>query len=279
MSLSLNEKYLPVSSFKVWYALIAYLIAFLTLIGLSLLGGVFGLEGSLGGNWAPCLQFILFVVLCVGIVWLLQGRPSASDWGLTLLQPKRIVLFALGFAALFLAVSYGLEFMFEPMADASKKGFLSFGLGGATVDVVPLILTITVFAPIGEEVLYRGLMFRAFRDGLTRYLPLKYTVWIAIILSAAAFALSHGNIDQKPQLGALALMGVLLAVAYQLTGSLFTTVIIHSINNSCVLLLGAWMYKDAVNVPASTLGLIALGPVLSFLLMCVLKQMVSKATH
>lgn len=279
MSQLMNEKHLPISAFKTWYVLVAYLIAMLALIGLSFLGDAFGLEGSLGGNWAPCLQFILFVVLCVGFVWLLQGRPVVSDWGLTLSQPKRIALFSLGFAVFFLAVSYGLESVFEPMAEASKKGFLSFGLGSTTAEAIPLVLTMTVLAPIGEEVLYRGLMFRAFRDGLTRYMPLKQTIWIAIILSAAAFAFSHGNIDQKPQLGALALMGVLLAVAYQFTGSLFTTVMMHSVNNTAVLLLGAWMYKDAVNVPVSTLGLIALGPVLSFLLMCVLKQVLPKATR
>lgn len=279
MKTLLNEKYLPVGLFKTGYVLVAYLTSVLTLISLSFLGGAFGLEGSLGGSWAPCLQFILFVVLCVGFVWLLQGRPLASDWGLIWSQPKRIVFFAFSFSALFLAVSYGLESMFESMAEASKKSFLSVGLDGKMAEVMPLILAITVLAPIGEEVLYRGLMFRAFRDGLTRYLPLKYTIWIAVTLSAIAFALSHGNIDQKPQLGALVLMGVLLAVAYQLTGSLFTTVITHSVNNTVVLLLGAVMYKDTVNVPISTLCLIALGPVLSFFLMRVLTQVLPKVSR
>lgn len=275
---SLNDKYLSVSQFKLWYVLVAYLISMVAPVGLSVLGGLFGFEGSFGGKWASCLQFVLFAVLCIGFVWAIQGRPLASDWGLMFNQPKRILFFVLAFSVLFLAVSYALEAVFEPMAKASKQGFVGLGLDHSSI-AIPLILTVTVFAPIGEEFLYRGLMFRALRDGLTKYLSLKHTIMVAIVLSALAFAFSHGGTEQKPQLAALALMGVLLALSYQLTGSLIAPIMIHSINNTCVLLIGSWMYKDAVTVSPAMLGLIALGPVITFVLVWGGSRVLPKSAH
>lgn len=279
MTSCLNEKHLPVNHFKWWYVLLAYAISVLVLIGLSVLGGVFGVDGSLGGQWASCLQFVLFAVFCVGCVWVFQGRPLASDWGLIGGQAKRILLFIFSFTFLFLVVSYTLEAIFDSMAKASRTSFLGLGLDGDASITIPMILTITVFAPIGEEFLYRGLMFRALRDGLTKYISLKNTILIAIVLSAFAFAFSHGNTEQKPQLGALVLMGVLLALAYQFTGSLFAPIMIHSLNNTSVLLIGAFMYKDAVSVSPVMLGLMAFGPVMTLVLVWGVSRVLPKVDH
>lgn len=87
-------------------------------------------------------------------------------------------------------------------------------------------LQVCVLAPVFEELLCRGIILRGL---LTRMRP----GW-AILLSAALFAVMHGNVWQG--FGALVL-GALLGYAYYRTGSLFLTMLMHAANNVFSLIL------------------------------------------
>jgi membrane protease YdiL (CAAX protease family) len=87
----------------------------------------------------------------------------------------------------------------------------------------PLLMGINtgVVAPIGEEVFFRGFVY----TGLRR----KYGVRNGILLSSLFFGLTHGIPWQIPYAFAA---GVILAAVYEKTGSLYSPILIHIINNS-----------------------------------------------
>lgn len=96
-------------------------------------------------------------------------------------------------------------------------------------------ISVSLFAPLFEEWLCRGLILR----GLLQ----KTNPALAISLSAAFFAVIHGNIWQGlPAFG----MGLLFGYVYYRTGSLKLTMLMHFTNNSMALAFSRIpQFKDA----------------------------------
>lgn len=82
-----------------------------------------------------------------------------------------------------------------------------------------LALTV-ILAPICEELLFRGLVFNALKR--------RFGVVTGVLVSGLVFCLAHGSILALP---AIWLMGVILAIVYHRTGSLWVSIIAHSTNN------------------------------------------------
>ena len=89
------------------------------------------------------------------------------------------------------------------------------------------LLSVSVFAPVFEEWLCRGMILRGL---LTRMKP----VW-AMVISALFFALIHFNPWQA--LPAF-ILGMLFAYVYYRTGSLKLTMLMHCANNTFAALIG-----------------------------------------
>jgi membrane protease YdiL (CAAX protease family) len=81
------------------------------------------------------------------------------------------------------------------------------------------VLAGVVIAPFGEELLFRGLLFK----GLCQRMPLA----LAAALSAAAFVVPHGASVALPLFAA----GVVLALVYERTHNLFANVTAHAVFN------------------------------------------------
>ena len=83
-------------------------------------------------------------------------------------------------------------------------------------------LAICIFAPLVEEMVFRGAILRALLDGISHH-------WVAITLSAALFALVHLNPAQMPHAFCL---GLLLGWMYYRTGSIIPGIVVHWVNNT-----------------------------------------------
>ena len=102
--------------------------------------------------------------------------------------------------------------------------------GGNTIDfeqdhnvlfIVLLGIVVTVGAPFGEELLFRGLLFRGLR-GFWRLLP-------ALLLSGLLFGIFHVNLSV---IVPFSFVGLLFAWAYEESGSIWTAMAAHAGVNS-----------------------------------------------
>ncbi len=103
---------------------------------------------------------------------------------------------------------------------------LAANLPKTQVEMVVAYLAVAVAAPIGEELIFRGLFFRVLRDrwGFVR----------AMVLTALFFGVVH----LAPwHLFGLVALGLLLALLYQLTGSLLAPMLAHASYNVVALTL------------------------------------------
>lgn len=103
-----------------------------------------------------------------------------------------------------------------------------------------VVLIVCVFAPIGEEFIYRGLLFRATRDGIANLIFMKKMaptaiVIISTLLSAYLFATAHGGEGQDLQIYMIGLLGIITSLAYVWSGSFYAPIMIHALNNAYAL--------------------------------------------
>ena len=98
-----------------------------------------------------------------------------------------------------------------------------------------LLIAAGIFAPIVEELFFRGFLFGL----LKRRRPL----WQAYLISVVLFTVLHNDPSRMTaaQMAGLsvgiAMLAVLLAWVYQRTGSLYPGILAHAVNNSTGLIL------------------------------------------
>lgn len=83
-------------------------------------------------------------------------------------------------------------------------------------------LAVGLLAPMAEEVVFRGAI-------LGSLLKWSKRPWLAVVISALLFSLSHGNPEQMPH---AFLIGILLGWMYYRTGSIVPTITYHWVNNT-----------------------------------------------
>ena len=91
------------------------------------------------------------------------------------------------------------------------------------------LLLLAVIAPVAEELLFRGYLYPALREKMSKY--------AAVGISAMLFALLHMN---PMALIPITIIGVVLAVLYEMTRSIIPCVVCQAMNNLlvfCVLML------------------------------------------
>lgn len=90
------------------------------------------------------------------------------------------------------------------------------------LDLVALVAMTVIMAPIAEEIVYRGLLFRGIRDMEAAHHGRAVT--LAVVASSLLFAASH---FQSLQFPGLFVFGVVAAVLFQRTGRLGTAIWAH----------------------------------------------------
>ena len=98
--------------------------------------------------------------------------------------------------------------------------------GGSPLEMSLMALLIVVVAPICEEIVYRGFLFR--------YLNRRVSLGVAIAISSGIFALMHLNLYSFLP---LFILGGGLCLAYRLSGSIVSSITIHVLFNLVNLLM------------------------------------------
>jgi membrane protease YdiL (CAAX protease family) len=95
-----------------------------------------------------------------------------------------------------------------------------------TENYILLLLLIAIVAPVGEELVFRGMLYGFFRA--------HRGVAFGIALSAALFAVAHVIPVLLPS---LLLLGVVLALVVERYASLVPAIALHALNNGLSLTL------------------------------------------
>jgi membrane protease YdiL (CAAX protease family) len=167
------------------------------------------------------LQFIPILIL------LRMRRATPADMGLRRAQPNVLAL-GIGLAFLLLIVNVVNNLVMIALGvDVQAQEFS--GLMSSLDQPVFLLITGILFAPLFEEMIFRGFLFGGLRQSMG---------WVkAAFISSAIFAAGHLSIAALIPTFAL---GFLFTYLYQKSNSIWPGIILHTLINSvslCVLLV------------------------------------------
>jgi membrane protease YdiL (CAAX protease family) len=173
-------------------------------LGLALLEGV-----------ALVIGVAVFGLLRRRLAWEAVGvRPIGAKWTLISLGVAAFAIPASGIITLLVLLAFDLPLQNPQLDFILPEGF---SWGGA----LGMILLVGVAVPFAEELFFRGFLYQFIKERLG--------VWPGILLSSMIFGAVHGDIA----VGLTAfLLGILLAVVYEYSRSLWAAVIVHALNNS-----------------------------------------------
>ncbi len=190
-------------------------------------------------NFVPFQVGFMFVP---GYIYWKFLRSNSLKFGTNKNIPTAIVLFTSVFLLLpFLTDvnSYALKYLgwYDSLIVSkiqTDELFSSLFQTGSIWPFILGVLIVGVITGISEELLFRGFLLRHLL--LNFKSPVK-----AIVVSALAFALLHFNYIQMIP---LIFFGLVLGVMYYITGKLWPSILMHTINNSVNIY---WIYSE--NIP------------------------------
>jgi membrane protease YdiL (CAAX protease family) len=185
------------------------------------------LGGQASATVGPALFFVLVVVqdaIFLAAVYLLLVRRRVVTWsglGLRRAGAGRAAAVGIGWGALFILVAGVLQYALAAFGVHQTQA-AQFPLGGAGPWGTAAILAAGIaFAPITEEVFFRGFVFRAIseRKGLVQ----------GVVYSSMLFGAVHWNLAAFLPITAGA---ALLALGFHRTDHLLTPIVAHALNNA-----------------------------------------------
>ncbi|GAA3542314.1 type II CAAX endopeptidase family protein [Amycolatopsis ultiminotia] len=136
--------------------------------------------------------------------------------------PVRRIFAAIGFGLLALVLTRAFAALYVVVAGSTSgdpQGDYQAAAAGGPIALILQLLFIAVLTPLGEELLFRGVLATALS---------KYGSWISVVGSTVVFALAHGiNLALIPAIVVGAINGILLVR----TKSVWPGVIVHAVNN------------------------------------------------
>ncbi|TVR23879.1 MAG: CPBP family intramembrane metalloprotease [Nitriliruptor sp.] len=171
------------------------------------------------------LQVIVFGLALLPL--LAAGRPFSRLWGPTRTTGAMVAIgLATGVGVAIISFTLNaIVVLLAGVEDPVEQQLLQDALAGGLPLALVALLAVVV-APLVEEVIFRGVLFRALADRIN--LP------VGLVLSSAVFALIHIEVvlSQPFALVGLFTVGFLLALAYYLTGNLMVAVLGHAVFNA-----------------------------------------------
>jgi CAAX protease family protein len=214
-----------------WLALSAFVTGFGVTIVFGLLTFIVATAAGAPDD-APGLNIGLTVVQNVALfgaalffAGLGTGRPAAADFGLRSTPFWRSVRLLAAIWVAFIVLGQA----WASLVSLHQQQALPEELGakGPLVNVLAVVVLVTVVAPLGEELFFRGFFFGALRNWRGP--------WLAAALSGVVFGGVHYGSSPIGYLVPLMVLGVGLCLLYEWTGSLYPTIALHALNNSIAL--------------------------------------------
>lgn len=171
------------------------------------------------------LAYALAVTIIIGAPWVFKKwRTTPAELGVAK-KPKwmDLVWFSAAiFVYLILTVTItALAMYLFPAADYQQKQEIGFEALTHSWEYVLAFASLVILAPAAEELIFRGYLFGKLK---------KYAaVWVAVLCSAALFAVAHGQWNVALDTFAL---GIVLASLRVITGNIWASIALHALKNA-----------------------------------------------
>jgi membrane protease YdiL (CAAX protease family) len=151
----------------------------------------------------------------------LKGRITGAAFGLVPARLASSAAYVIGgyVAFLLLAAAWTAIMGIQDRENVA----IDLGTRDSAYALVAAGFLVCVVAPIAEELFFRGFLFGALR---------KHGLWLAALVSGITFGLVHVSSSPIGFIVPLAALGVILALLYERTGSLYPPIALHALNNS-----------------------------------------------
>ena len=168
--------------------------------------------------------YALTLFIIIGIPLKLKKRKLPLD-ELGLQRAPRFTdfLWPVGGAVMYVIlasiITVGAMYLF-PSADYQQTQDIGFTVLNARWEYVLAFISLVIITPVAEEVLFRGYLL----GKLQKYAP----AWLAVALTAALFALAHGQFNVALDTFAL---GLVLGMLRVYSGSIWPSIFLHMLKN------------------------------------------------
>lgn len=238
-----------------WYGPAAFGAALVAGIVLSAIVGL--LAGALGGfsqdemeGSAPLVTIlgtlVVDSILIAAAVLFASFKLKPRPWHFGLRRTRFWP--AVGWSVLGMVVFYILAAIYSALIGPQPEQTVTedLGLRESTLYLVLGGLLVVVVAPIAEELFFRGFFYRALRTSLP--------IWLAAVIDGLVFGAIHfTGSDSLTILPVLAVLGAVFCLIYEKTGSLYTVIGLHALNN--MVAFGAQTGGDTAWLLGLALGL------------------------
>lgn len=182
--------------------------------------------------WAAFIGLPLWAAARRGLDW---GRDMG--WGMRLVDIPAGLAVGIATQALLVPLLYIPVLEFVDNDDLEEPARNLIASATSPLGVAALVVLTVIGAPIAEEVVFRGLLFRGLADMEAGH---RAGLALAVVASSAIFAVSHLQVLQFP---GLFLIGAIAALGLHRTGRLGTAIWIHvGFNLTTVVILLAEIY-------------------------------------
>ncbi|MDQ0727143.1 membrane protease YdiL (CAAX protease family) [Microbacterium sp. W4I20] len=209
-----------------WLELVIALVAAVLIYGVGIaLLGIFpaptpALEGVVGLFFSGAAPILVFAIV------VLSRIRDLSAFGVRRVSPRWLLIAVLLAAACFaviLTFDTVIQHLYPGIDDSQDT--LRAAASGGVLALVGTIFFGAVLTPLGEELLFRGILTRFFE---------RWGAWVAIVVSALIFAVWHGINLVFPSALLVGLINGWLMVR---TKSVWPGVVLHIVYNSAFLIL------------------------------------------
>ncbi len=230
----------PIDALEIVAFLYFFMIALSFVIGLSLPRGA----AEASDVQRVCLVTLQYVLAIGAALWLIRRRLSGismrsfSSWrrmlGLRGRHPLSQIMQGIGGYAVLIILLIGLAYFLPGQRPFLSGQSWEIAQTGQQIILqtralpaqIILFVVVCVLAPVLEEMIFRGFVYA----GLRRRLQAP----AAVFSSALLFGLMHNNLAI---LAPVTLIGIVLAVLYERTLSLWPSIVCHALNNTLVFFL------------------------------------------
>lgn len=205
------KKWMDAIGQTIFYIALYILVAYLS----PLVLGLMGQENDIINQVIASSIIFTLLVLIIN-----KEKLNKKGWFTRFSRKELFRTLELAFAGI-IFVNFFLIYLFpnfidNSMPDVLKEQFKEIAFSSPLL----AILAVGIFAPIAEEILFRGAIFNLIKDNIGKY--------AALIISSILFALIHLNIYQASY---TIFIGLFLGIILMKTGSLWLAIIFHIVYN------------------------------------------------